>query len=235
MFSVLHAYLHKLSVKNWRYGKRTYGSIRKAHHIKPGDGTMCDQMMSAQPGLLPRMGGRHTKDRITAVSVFLDSVTGHSLSHLQISTGGDETLAAKRAHELMADSHGVVIKSFHADNGIYAEKVFTDEVTACGQTITFCGVGAHLQNGVAENHIGCLTRGTRTSILHAQRRWPEAVGKILLPFAWKSLKGDTMISILIRLVSLLCRNTLRCTNLSGFGITISLVVQCMCLRASFSL
>ena len=49
---------------------------------------MCDQMMSAQPGLVPRMDGRHTKDRITAVSVFLDTVTGHSFSHLQISTGG---------------------------------------------------------------------------------------------------------------------------------------------------
>ena len=81
---------------NWRHGKRAYGSIRKVHHVKPGDGTICDQTMSAQPGLVPRMGGRHTKDRITAVSVFLDSVTGHSFSHLQISTGGDETLAAKR-------------------------------------------------------------------------------------------------------------------------------------------
>ena len=73
---------------NWRHGKRAYGSIRKVHHVKPGDGTICDQTMSAQPGLVPRMGGRHTKDRITAVSVFLDSVTGHSFSHLQISTGG---------------------------------------------------------------------------------------------------------------------------------------------------
>ena len=45
----------------------------------------------------------------------------------------------------MVESHRVVIKSFHAGNGIYAEKAFTDEVTACGQTITLYGVGAHMQ------------------------------------------------------------------------------------------
>ena len=57
------------------------------------------------------------------------------------------------AYELMANSHGVKIKYFHADNGIYAEKDFTDEVANCGQTISFCGVSAHHQNSVAENHI----------------------------------------------------------------------------------
>ena len=77
------------------------------------------------------MDGQPTRDSFTIVSVFLDSVTGHSFSHLQISTGGEETIAAKRAHELMVNSHGAVVKSYHADNGIYADEVFTDEVTGC--------------------------------------------------------------------------------------------------------
>ena len=38
----------------------------------------------------------------------------------------------KRAHELMADLHGVMIKSYHADNGIYAEKAFTDKLKLSG-------------------------------------------------------------------------------------------------------
>ena len=42
--------------------------------------------------------------------------------------GGGETIAAKRANELMVDSHEVMIKSYHTDNSIYAEKAFTDEV-----------------------------------------------------------------------------------------------------------
>ena len=39
----------------WSHGKRAAGTIMKAHHINPGDGTMCDQMISDQPGLVPRM------------------------------------------------------------------------------------------------------------------------------------------------------------------------------------
>ena len=104
---------------------------------------MCDQSMSVQPGLVPRMDGKHTKDRITAMSVFLDSATSHSFSHLQISTGGEETRASKHAYEIMADAHRVKIKYFHADNGIYAGKIFSDDIKLSGQTITFCGEEAH--------------------------------------------------------------------------------------------
>lgn len=45
--------------------------------------------------------------------------------------------------------------------GAYAEKSFTDDGENSGQTITFCGVGAHHQNDVVDNHIGIYTRGTR--------------------------------------------------------------------------
>ena len=83
----------------------------------------------------------------------------------------------------MADSHGVVVKYFHANNRIYAKKAFIDEVRDCGQTITYCGVGVHRQNGVGESHIA---RGSRTNLLHAQRRWPEAICEILWSFAWNN-------------------------------------------------
>jgi hypothetical protein len=39
-----------------------------------------------------------------------------------------------------------------------------------GQAITFCGVGAHHQNGKAEKRIGDLQRRATTLLLHAQRR-----------------------------------------------------------------
>ena len=82
-------------------------------------------------------------------------------------------------------SFGVSVTGYHVYNGIFAEKLFTDEVSLSNQTITYCGVGAHHQNGFVENHIGRLTRGARTLLLSAQRRWPEAIGEILWPFAWK--------------------------------------------------
>ena len=169
----------------WRKGSRPAGKVCTPCITVPGDKAHIDQMQSNQPGLVPRMKGRHTKSRISAVTVFLDDKSNHSFSHLQTSTGGDETLAAKHAYEIMADSFGVAVRGFHADNGIFAEKLFVDEVTLCNQTISFCGVGAHHQNGKVESHIGRLTRGSRTLLLSAQRRWPEAIGEILWPFAWK--------------------------------------------------
>ena len=84
----------------------------------------------------------------------------------------------------MPGSHRVSVTSLHADNRINAEKVFRDEVTKSNQTITFCGVGTHHQNGVLDNHIGRMTRGARTNLLHAQRRWSDAIGESLWLYTW---------------------------------------------------
>ena len=51
------------------------------------------------------------------------------------------------------------------------------------QTISFCGVGAHHQNGVSENTIKQLTLTARTLLLHAQRYWPEYISSMLWTFA----------------------------------------------------
>ena len=145
-----------------------------------------DHIISAQPGLVPRMDSKHTKERITAGCVFFDNVTGHSYTHLQTSVDNTQTIEAKRAYERYAASHGVTLKRFHADNGIFAEKSFRNEIDiAPGQSITYCAVGAHHQNGLVERHIGTLTNGARINLLFAQRKWPEAIGTILWPFAWK--------------------------------------------------
>ena len=106
----------------------------------------------------------------------MDSYSGHGYYHLQISTSGKETVAARAAYELVADSHRVNIRSFHVDNGIYAEKAFTDDISNSGQTINFYGVGALYHNGAAEDHIERLTRGSQTNLLYAQRQWPDAIG-----------------------------------------------------------
>ena len=53
-------------------------------------------------------------------------------------------------------------------------------------TISFAGVGAHHQNGIAEKRIGDLQRKATTLLLHAQRRWPEAISTTLRPYALKA-------------------------------------------------
>ena len=97
----------------------------------------------------------------------------------------DETIDAKLAFERLAAQHGEQILHYHCDNGRFADKAFVDDVRAGHQTITFCGVGAHHQNGVAERRIRDITENAHTSLLHAAHRWPKAIAANLWPQAIK--------------------------------------------------
>ena len=98
----------------------------------------------------------------------------------------EETLAAKKAYEILAGTHDVTIKRYHADNGRYAEEGFHDAVKAANQELTFCGVGAHHQNGIAKSHVKIITLAGRTLLLHAKRMWPEAITTMLWPLSLKA-------------------------------------------------
>jgi len=80
------------------------------------------------------------------------------------------------------EDHGVKVQHYHADNGIFASRAFRDEVSRCGQGLSFCGVGAHHQNGVAERRIQDLADSARASLAHAAHRNP-AVTANLWPYA----------------------------------------------------
>jgi hypothetical protein len=55
-----------------------------------------------------------------------------------------------------------------------------------GQTITFSGVGAHHQNGVAERRIRDLQDSARAILLQAYRLWPDAINVHLWPYALRN-------------------------------------------------
>ena len=86
----------------------------------------------AQPGLVPRISGRHTKDRICGATGFVDNYSGYSFLALQTSLDRDQTLAAKRSFENHASQCGLNIESYRADNGCFAEKSFRDAVKMVG-------------------------------------------------------------------------------------------------------
>ncbi len=90
---------------------------------------------------------------------------------------------SKLAFEKFALSHGVHIKHYHADNGRFKDNLFIKSIEDKGQTISFCGVGAHHQNGIAEKRIGDLQRRATALLLHAQRRWPDAINTHLWTYA----------------------------------------------------
>ncbi len=56
-------------------------------------------------------------------------------------------------------------------------------VAKSGQTISFCGVSAHFQNGIAEKRICDLSEQARKQLLHAKARWPSAIKINLWPYA----------------------------------------------------
>ena len=171
--------------RSWR-SKSKPSKIAKDDIKDPGDMVCIDHLISIQPGLMPRISGRHTTDRITATVMFKDVISGFTYGHLMTSCDLEQTLEAKYAFEKLAATYGVKIKRYHADNGHFACKGFREAVSEAGQKITFCGVGAHHQNGIIENQIGLITRWARTSLLHAKRRWPSAITTLLWPYALKT-------------------------------------------------
>jgi hypothetical protein len=81
----------------------------------------------------------------------------------------DQTILSKHAYKRFLSSIGVASKAYHADNGRFADKGFRDNCITCNQVITFCGVGSHHQNGIAEQKIKKLTLGGQTLLLHAKQ------------------------------------------------------------------
>ena len=146
-----------------------------------------DQLVSKQPGLVPRADGRHTLDRITGATVYVDNYSGFTFSHLQTSLDTDQTIQSKQEFETIAYNMDVKIRSYRADNGRFLEKGYREAVTACRQTIDYCGVGAHGQNGIVERNIGLMTNDSRTLLLGAMRRWPDMISTLLWLYTWKEL------------------------------------------------
>jgi hypothetical protein len=51
------------------------------------------------------------------------------------------------------------------------------------QSLSYAGVDAHHQNGIVEKRIRDLQDLTRSSLIHAIRRWPDAINTSLWPYA----------------------------------------------------
>ncbi|MGH7955171.1 MAG: hypothetical protein ACREOZ_04345, partial [Gloeomargaritales cyanobacterium] len=80
-------------------------------------------------------------------------------------------------------THGVQIKAYHADNGIFTSQQFKQHLEGQFQDLSLSGVGAHHQNGVAERAIKTVVASARTMMLHATLRWPEEADETLWPLA----------------------------------------------------
>ena len=142
--------------KPWR-SKGSKGSIRKESNNAPGKCVSMDQLVSAQPGLIPQMAGFLTNLRIWGATVFVNHFSDYVYIALMQDLGLDKTLLAKSAFEHHANEGGVSISSYQADNGHFADAGFQKAIKDVHQSITFCEVGSHHQNGIVERRIKELT------------------------------------------------------------------------------
>ena len=76
---------------------------------------------------------------------------------------------------------GKDVRKYHADNGTHAVASCKKEVSESKQTLTFCSVGSHHQNGKAENRIKIICNPARNMLIHAMHRCPEFVTQSLWP------------------------------------------------------
>jgi hypothetical protein len=165
----------------WRVKGKQNSKIRTAN--SPGACVSVDQLESRSPGLIAQLKGRATRHRYHYATIFVDHFSSLSYIYLHKSITGEETVAAKRAFEAYSMSLGVKILHYHADNGRFADNLFLSAVKEMGQTISFCGVNAHFQNGIAEKRIRDLQESARTQIIFAKHRWPAAIEVALWPYA----------------------------------------------------
>ncbi len=79
-------------------------------------------------------------------------------------------------------------QALSCNNGRFSDKSFPQDITDKGQSITFCGVGVHHQNGKIENRNKQLTLGACTLLLHGMHHWPQmVVTNMFWPFAIKAM------------------------------------------------
>lgn len=73
------------------------------------------------------------------------------------------------------------VQNCRANNGVFTSKKWTDHCNQRGQGMTFAAVGAHFQNARSERWIRELQEVARTTMIHANGRWPKAVDAHLWP------------------------------------------------------
>ena len=157
----------KAHKRPWRTKGKKSGSIRREDELAAGDGVSVNQLVSAQPGLIPQVSGTLTSARIMGATVFVDHATQFIYAHLMKDLTQDSTIEAKAAFEKLMATHNHKVRRYRADNGRFAEKPFLEAVSDANQQISFCGVGAHHQNAIAERGIKEITLSGQTMLLHA--------------------------------------------------------------------
>ena len=176
--------------KSCQYGKqhrkpwRTKGQKSKIKPVTtPGQCISVDQMESSLPGFVAQLKGSLTTRRYKGATIFKDHATGFIHVSLMTDFTGEATVTACREFEAHSREMGVEIRHYHCDNGRFADNKFLSHCKLNHISVSFCGVNAHHQNGLAERTIGLLRDEARVALWHAIFRWPSMLLLNLWPYA----------------------------------------------------
>ena len=166
--------------------KRKNEGILYKDKTKPGDLVFSDQYVCSQDGRYYNPQGRmNTQQTYKGGTVFFDAASKYIHVTNQVGFGAYETINAKLEFKKEAQGVGIEVKKYCTDNGVYTSREFQGNLNEKGQGIQYCGVGAHHQNGPAENAIKILMNKARTMMFHSALCWPEHTKMCLWPLAVK--------------------------------------------------
>jgi hypothetical protein len=125
------------------------------------------------------MVGFLTSKQVWGCTTFVDHVNDYIYVRLMKDLTTIETLLAKLAFEKLCAKADCSVKHYQANNGWFSDNEFLAACNNLNQTIEFCGVSAHHQNGIVENRNKLLTQTARALLLHGMRTWPQMVDQMI--------------------------------------------------------
>ena len=126
----------------------------KENDLRPGDCISIDQYVCSHRRRLTTGNGKTpSAQTYGGGTIFVDHASGYIHVEHQISLSAADTIRWKRNFERLLMNHGVFVRRYRADTGVFTSAAFEEEIRNGSQTITYSGVGAQHQNGVAERAI----------------------------------------------------------------------------------
>ena len=158
--------------------------VLKENDVQPGDCFSCDHFMSPVKGRVVAASGHSSSSSgYECGTLYVDHSSGWIFVNNQKSTSAEETIRGKLLLEREAADVNVHVKKYHSDNGVFSSDAFRSHCELLDQKLSFSGVGAKFQNGVAERAIQTVSNMARANMLHATMRWPGRKFLDLWPLA----------------------------------------------------
>jgi hypothetical protein len=198
--------------------------ILSANSLSPGDLVYVNQYESSIRGRLPHTYGKEKQSSMyCGGTIFVDVASGTVHLYHQVSLAAADTLLSKAQFEHEAQTHGIHIKKYHTDNGIFVSEAWKEHLHGLQQTQRLSGTGAHHQNAVAECVIQTVTTSARAMLLHLKVHWLDEYDTRLWPFALQyaawlynyTPKSNNLAPIEIFTCQLMNCEFLRCAKVFG--------------------